>query len=204
LYDQHPWDESAAHQPRCVPFDASRRGIVPGEGAGVLVLERRSHAVKRDANIWGRVCSFASRFHEPEAHYGGSGKAIAAAARSALQEAGLEAHDISHVCAQGFSHPLLDIEESVAIRQVVGDVPVTAFSSYFGTAGAASGMLELIASLLALEDQHILPTLNHDRTDPECPVNVCTRAVASDKPHFLKISFTAFGHAAAAVLECEK
>lgn len=203
LYDQHPFDPAARVSERCIPFATRRHGIVPSEGAGVLIIERRSHAVARGAKILARLTGHASRCGQPQFPYGGSRQAVADAARSAISQSGIETADLNHVCVQGYSEKQLDLEESHAIHEAIGNVPVSAFSSYFGTAGAASGILELMASLIGLRHQKRLATLNYQDTDPECPVNVCNQTVRATSPHFLKLSFTPFGHAAAAVIECE-
>lgn len=202
LYHQHPFDVEADGV-GCLPFDVSRRGIVPSEGAGAIVIERRSHAVKRGARILARLSGFASRYSRPESRFGGSRQSIQSAAQAALQAAGIQASELDHICAQGFSHPQLDIEEGAAIHTVAGDTPVTAFSSYMGTAGAACGALELIASIIGINQGKTLPTIGHRQTDSACSVTVCTEATDAHKSHFLKLSFTPYGQAAAAVLECE-
>ena len=83
IYDQHQLAENGMDTIRCLPFSPTRRGIVPAEGAGAIVLERRSEAVKRGATILGRLAGRASRCAEPTQAYGGSRQAIAAAARGA-------------------------------------------------------------------------------------------------------------------------
>ncbi len=134
-------------QPRCdvcVPFDRRRRGIVPGEGAAALVIERRSHAVRRGAKIYGELVGFANRFASPTDGFSGSRKAIVNAIRAALAMAEIEPREIAFISAQGYSGERLDIEEAQAIAEVCSGRPVTAFSSYFGTAGAGCGLMELM------------------------------------------------------------
>ena len=202
LYNQHASDGSVDLS-RSAAFDADSRGIVPSEGAGALVIERRSHAVARGARILGSVRGFASRCGKPVEYLGGSRAAIESAARAALQSAGIAASDLNHVCAQGYAHRKLDIEESHAIQSALGDTRVSAFSSYIGTAGAASGILELTASLLGMHHGRTLPVLGHQRTDPHCPIHVCQSMERTTQSCFLKLSFTPQGQAAAVVVECE-
>lgn len=201
LYDQ-PEEEDSHDRPRCVPFDLRRRGIVPSEGSAALVLERRSHAVKRGASIFGKVCGSASRCAVPEKPYGGSRVSIASAAEAALTVGQTDPSELSHVCAQGYSHQQLDVEEAEAISQVVPDVSVTAFSSYFGTAGSACGVLELCASLLAVGEGKTLPTLGYEQKDVRCDIRVSTTEQMTEKSRFLKLSFTPQGQAAAVVIQC--
>lgn len=203
LYDQHPYDDQATEDARCIPFDQRRRGIVAAEGSGACVIERRSHAARRGANIIGKVCGYASRCARPETHYGGSWRAISSAAEAALEMAGISAADLNHVCAQGYSHKVLDAEEAQAITKTAPNTPVVAYSSYFGTAGAASGMLEIFGSLTSMRAGKLHPTLGFQEPDEACPISVVTEAQDVSKPHFLKLSFTPFGHAAAVVIEAE-
>lgn len=203
IYEHRPCDRGNARPHICAPFDVSRNGIVPSEGAGALVIERRSHAVQRGAKILGRVCGFASRCAAPQQQYRGSRLAIASAAAAALKASGIAPQDLDHVNAQGFAQPELDIVEAQAIHEVVGNVPVCAFSSYFGTAGAACGLLELESSLIGMHAGKRLPVLGHRQTDGNCPIEICEEITQSRKSHFLKLSFTPHGHAAAAVIECE-
>lgn len=203
LYNQHGFDAKLDQLPQSRPFDIGRRGVVSAEGAGALVLERRSHAVRRHAKILACVKGFTSRCAKPTLHFGGSHRAIASAASFAIQAAGIQAADLNHVCAQGYSQSQLDIEEAQAIAAVAPNTPVSAFSSYLGTAGAASGILELSASLIAMQERLTLPTLGHTDTDPKCPIRVVQQTSATTTEHFLKLGFTSAGHAAAVVLECE-
>lgn len=193
-------DGNAKTPAACVPFDLQRAGVVPGEAAVTLVLERRSHAVKRNAKILGTIESCVSRYGAPGSRFSGSQQAIVAAGKTALEQAGIEAKDLSHVSAQGYSEQTLDKSEAGAIQSLAPETPVSAYSSYFGTAGAASGMLELAASLMASHHGLVLPTLNHKHTDPDCPVRVATEVETTSKQHFLKLSFTPHGHAAAIVI----
>ncbi len=202
LYDHQPLDDGHADQPLSMPFDARRRGIVPSEGAGALVIERRSHAVRRGANILAVLSGFSSRCARPEHHYGGSQAAIFAAAQSALEEAAVGTDDLAHISAQGFSERRLDIEESQAIGRLAPDVPVTAYSSYFGTAGAACGLLELMASILSVQHGTTLPTAGYQQADDDCRIQVCTKKQQTKKQHVLKLSFTPHGQAAAMVVQC--
>jgi 3-oxoacyl-(acyl-carrier-protein) synthase len=176
--------------------------VIPAEGAAAIVLERRSHAVRRGAKIYGQLTGFANRFAQPTERYIGSRISIINAMKSALNMAEIDPGELGMVAAQGFSGPQLDIEESQAIASVCGDVPVTAFSSYFGTAGAGCGLLELIAGVLATSSGLTLPTLGYSLPDPDCPVRVTTNTARMTSDYMLKLSFTPHGHAAAVVVRC--
>ncbi|MEZ6137585.1 MAG: beta-ketoacyl synthase N-terminal-like domain-containing protein [Pirellulaceae bacterium] len=199
LYDQHALDTRGE---RCIPFDKRRSGIVSAEGAGTLVIERRSHAAQRGAKIYGVVKSGTSRYGRPTRYYGGSATAMTAVGQAAMVQAGVAAADLAHVSAQGYSEQHLDIAEATAIEAVAPQVPVTAFSSYFGTAGAACGVLELAASVLATQHGIVLPTLGYQQPDSDCPLAVCRESRETTQRHILKLSFTPFGQAAAVVIQC--
>lgn len=186
----------------CTPFDLGRCGVIPAEGAASIVLERRSHAVRRGAKIYGQLTGFANRFAKPIEPNAGSRESIRNAIRSALHMAEIDPSELGVVAAQGYSGPQLDIEESQAIASICGDVPVTAFSSYFGTAGAGCGLLELVAGVLATSNGLTLPTLGYSKPDPDCPVCVTTKTARTTSDYMLKLSFTPYGHAAAVVVRC--
>jgi 3-oxoacyl-[acyl-carrier-protein] synthase II len=184
----------------CRPFDAERSGMVCGEGAAGFVLESREHAARRGATSFARVAGFATRTEPAAIHQRPTGDAIRRAIRAALAAAEMDARDIGHVNAHGLSTLEDDPVEARAISETLGDVPVTALKSYFGNLGQGSGMVELAASLLALEQGVVPPTLNYETPDPECPVNVVTEMQATQKRAFVKLSHNATGQAAAVVV----
>lgn len=156
----------------CRPFDADRDGGVIGEGAGVLVLERREFAEARGARILARLGGFGRGFESPNTGRPLTGDAIRHSIRTALRQSELTAEDIGHVNAHGESTIDHDRIEAQAIRDCLGDVPVTAPKSYFGSLGAGSGVVEMAASVLAVAEGIVPPTLNYSRPDPRCPVQV--------------------------------
>ncbi len=185
----------------CRPFDADRDGMVNGEGAAAFVLESRQHAERRGARILARIVADASRFEPQPTGAAISGAAIRRAIEAALSATGMKPSDIGHVNAAGLGTPEHDRAEARAIRDALGDVPVTAPTSYFGHLGAAAGAVEMVASLLALERGQIPPTLNYDRPDPECRINVVSRSPRpSKKPTALALNQTLSGQAAALLL----
>jgi 3-oxoacyl-[acyl-carrier-protein] synthase II len=156
----------------CRPFDLQRDGMVHGEGAGAFVLEERRHAETRGARILARILGHASTF---EPHPRGQplrGDAIRAAIGIALNAAGLRPADIGHVNAHGLSTKLDDRLEAQAIRDTLGDVPVTAPKSFFGNLAAGTGAVEAAVSVLAFRKGLVPYTLNYEHPDPECPVRV--------------------------------
>ncbi|MEY4180560.1 MAG: 3-oxoacyl-[acyl-carrier-protein] synthase 2 [Planctomycetota bacterium] len=156
----------------CRPFDARRDGSVNGEGAGALVLETRGHAEARGARILARLKSAVCTF-EPSAFHGGThSHAFERAIRGALAEAQLAPDAVGFVKANGLGTVDDDACEAAAIRATVGDTPVTAPKSLFGNLGAAAGIVETIAAVMALEAGEIPPTRNYSQPDPNCPVRV--------------------------------
>jgi 3-oxoacyl-[acyl-carrier-protein] synthase II len=155
------------------PFDKQHSGLVPGEGAGVLLLEARESAELRGAKILARIAGYASRFEPPGGTWEKrSGRVITQSMEAALEAAKMQSADIGHVNAHGDSTIEQDRLEAQAINATLGDVPVIALKSYFGDLAAGSGAVELIGSVLALTNGRLPPTLNYEQPDPECPVNV--------------------------------
>jgi 3-oxoacyl-[acyl-carrier-protein] synthase II len=182
------------------PFDRQRDGIVPGEGAGVLALEELEHARRRGARIYAEVVGFGSAFDRNR-----DGAGLARAIRAALGDAGIGPEDVDHVNAQGYSSRSSDAWEALGLRAVFGSckrpVPVLAVKSYFGSLGAGSSTTELVASLLALEQGALPPTLNYEEPDPECPVTVASGGLRPlSQGHVVKVGFTELGQCAAVVL----
>jgi 3-oxoacyl-[acyl-carrier-protein] synthase II len=159
------------------PFDATRDGFVMGEGAGVVVLESLEHAQARGARIYGEVAGYAATgdaYHltgQREDHAG-----LQRAMRRCLVDAGLQPSDVQYVNAHGTSTPLNDPNEARGIRAVFGDavegLSVSSTKSATGHMLGAAGAIEFIACALAIRDQIVPPTINHERTDPEIELDV--------------------------------
>lgn len=182
------------------PFDAQRTGMVYGEGAAEFVLESREHAEARGAKLLARVAGTASRYEPSAIQQRPTGRAIARAIRAALDVAGISPEEIGHVNAHGNSTLEDDAAEAQAIREVLGDVPVTAPKSYFGNLGPGSGMVELAVSLIGMQHGSVPPTLNYETPDPACPVNVVTEVEPIGSSNFIKLSHNSTGQAVAVVI----
>jgi 3-oxoacyl-[acyl-carrier-protein] synthase II len=154
------------------PFDAERDGMVYGEGAASFILESREHAQARGATVLGRILNSATAYEACTPGKPFEGRAIRTAIRQSLRGAKLEPADVGHVNAHGLSTVEHDRAEALAIRDTLGDVPVTAPKSFFGNLGAGSGAVELMASLLAFQTGLVPHTLNYEHVDPRCPINV--------------------------------
>jgi len=186
------------------PFDADRDGQVNGEGTAIFVLETREHAERRGAKILARMLSFASTFQSPVAGQPIQSDGIARSIRLALAEAGVSPAQVGHVNAHGLSTIPDDIAEAIAIRSELGDTPVTALKSYFGNLGAGSGPVELAGSLLNFASGHVPRTLNYERPDPQCPVNVVHgQPLTRQSPILVKLSQSTTGQCAALVVAAE-
>jgi 3-oxoacyl-[acyl-carrier-protein] synthase II len=182
------------------PFDRNRDGIVLGEGAAVLAIEDWEFARRRGARVYAEITGFGSAFDR-----GRSGAGLARAIRQALAEADIGPEEIDHINAHGYSSLESDVWEARGIQEVFGNckrpVPVFAPKSYFGNLGAGSGTTELVASLLALEQGVLPPTLNYEEPDPNCPIPVLNKPSRLTRPYVLKIGFTEMGQCAAVVLK---
>jgi 3-oxoacyl-[acyl-carrier-protein] synthase II len=189
----------------CRPFDLRRDGSVPGEGAGILILEEREHALARGARIHGEVLGFGSGC---DANPGGGldpeGVGTEIAIKAALRDAGLSPSEIGHVNAHGLATAVSDLAEARAFRRVFGDggaVPVTALKGFFGNMGSGSGAIELIASLIGVNRGEIPPTLNCDEPDPACGLELVRSGPGrSANPTFVNTNLTRHGQAAALVV----
>jgi 3-oxoacyl-[acyl-carrier-protein] synthase II len=137
------------------PFDAARDGMVNGDGAGAFVIERREHAERRGAAVLATIRGVGNSYEARMTSKPATGIAIRRSIMQSLAEAGLESNSIGHVSAYGISTIDEDPLEAQAIRACLGDVPVTAFKSYFGNLGAGGGAVETAASVLALQHNEV-------------------------------------------------
>ena len=158
------------------PFDAGRDGFVVSEGAALLVLEERQHALARGAALHGELLGYGSSadaYHITMPTEKGEG--AAESMRAALADAGLSVEDIDYVNAHGTSTALNDRAETAAIKRLFGErayqVPISSTKSMTGHLLGAAGALEAILSLLALRHGCIPPTINYEQPDPACDLD---------------------------------
>lgn len=183
------------------PFDLQRDGMVHGEGAGAFVLEERRHAEARGATIFARLVGFATRYEPQLGGQDPNGAAIRHSIAEVLRTTGVRPEEIDHVNADGLSTPVDDRIEARAIRDTLGDVPVTAPKSYFGNLGAGTGAVEMAATVLAFREGTVPYTLNYRQPDPNCPVNVIQREPARrTKPYALVLNHARIVHAIALLM----
>jgi 3-oxoacyl-[acyl-carrier-protein] synthase II len=186
------------------PFDRDRRGMVLGEGAGSLVLEDLASAQARGATIYGEVIGAATSTVAGPRLLAERGRAIQNVLKAVLQAAAAKVDDVGHLHAHGLSTRTCDAEEAQALQQFFAarstPLPVVAAKSYFGNLGAGSGLVELIASLLALQHDRLFPILNYSTADPECPVAVVCNGDAHPGASFINVNVTPQGQAAAVMV----
>jgi 3-oxoacyl-[acyl-carrier-protein] synthase II len=158
------------------PFDALRNGFVMGEGAGALILEERGRALQRGARVYAEVAGFgqsADAFHITAPSEDGSGAALAI--RRALKSADLDPRTVGYVNAHGTSTPTGDASETKAIRLAFGDhadqLAVSSTKSMIGHLFGAAGAVEGIATVLALREGVLPPTINQTDPDPACDLD---------------------------------
>ncbi len=155
------------------PFDWTRDGFVLGEGAGMAILEEYDRAKARGAKIYGEIAGYGSTadaFRITDIHEDGRGGI--AAMNMALADAGIKPADVDYISAHGTSTQENDKIETLAIREVFGElapkVPISSIKSMMGHLIAAAGSVELITCLLAIRDGKVPPTTNYTTPDPNC------------------------------------
>ncbi len=188
----------------CRPFDLRRTGTVAGEGAAAVTLEEYESAQQRGATVYGEVLGHGSSVVLNRNSVANLRLAVANAMRAALRNSGLQPSQIGHVHAHGNGTLHADREEALAIRDVLQHeadrIPVTAAKSYFGNLGAASGMVELIASLVAIRHGKLFPVLNCTAPDPACPIHVAAGNATLPGDNVLNVNFSPNGQASALVV----
>jgi len=176
------------HEPKkaCRPFNKDRDGFVLGEGAGMLVLEEYEHAKRRGAHIYAEILGHGmtcDAYHmtspDPE------GTQAIRAMQIAMKNAGVTPDEIDYINAHGTSTPLNDKIETMIIKKVFGarayKIPISATKSMIGHLIGAAGSVELIATLLAMEENMIPPTINYEIPDPECDLDYVPNKARSVK-----------------------
>jgi 3-oxoacyl-[acyl-carrier-protein] synthase II len=184
------------------PWDKARDGFVMGEGAGMLVLEEERHAVARGATCYARlagagVSADGQDMVKPPA----DGQGLARAIGRALRESGLSPHDIAHVNAHATGTPVGDLAEAEAIRSAIGEHPVvTANKSMTGHLLGGAGAVEAAATVLAVRNGLVPPTMNLDDLDGRVRLDVVVGTPRRlDVPAAVKTSTGFGGHNVALV-----
>jgi 3-oxoacyl-[acyl-carrier-protein] synthase II len=171
------------------PFDKNRDGFIMGEGAGILVLEKLEHAVKRGAKIYAEIIGYGS---SADAHHitapapGGEGGIRAM--NSALKDASIEPEKIDYINAHGTSTELNDKFETAAIKEVFGgyayEIPISSTKSMIGHLLGAAGAVEMITSILTINKGIITPTINLEEKDENCDLDY-----VPNKPRKMNVNY---------------
>jgi 3-oxoacyl-[acyl-carrier-protein] synthase II len=177
------------------PWDAERDGFVMGEGAGVLILEEREHALARGAKIYCELTGYgmsSDAFHITSPAEDGGG--MVRVMNRALKDAGLQPADIHYINAHGTSTPVGDKTETIAIKRVFGDhaykLAVSSTKSMTGHLLGAAGGLESAIAAMTVKTGIIPPTINYENPDPECDLDyVPNQARRSEVQHVMSNSF---------------
>ena len=187
------------------PFDQDRRGMVLGEGAAAVVIEELAVAQARGATIYGEILGRSTSSAVERRLVARRDLAMRNALTAVIDSARTTPERIGHVHAHGLSTRTGDAEEAWAIDQVFGGrsepVPVVAAKSHFGNLGAGSGMVELIASTLALAHGRLFPVLNYETPDPDCPVAAVRDGDTGPGASFVNLSVTPQGQASAVIVQ---
>jgi len=158
----------------CFPFSGNRNGTVLGEGAGVLVLESERHASERGAKMLAQLCGLGMTSNGTDMVHPDI-EATSKAMRAALDDAKLEPAAIDYLNANGTATVLNDLNETKAIKKVFGghasSMGVSSTKSMHGHPMGASGGIEAVACLKAMEDGWMPPTIGLDETDPQCDLD---------------------------------
>ena len=158
------------------PFDLNRDGFVMGEGAGILILEKLSSAINRNAKIYAEIKGYAASadaYHLTKPAPAGAGAAIAM--KNAISNAGLKTKDINYINAHGTSTYFNDKNETEAIKNVfksyAKNIHISSTKSMIGHLLGAAGSVEAISTILSIQNSFITPTINLETMDPECDLN---------------------------------
>jgi 3-oxoacyl-[acyl-carrier-protein] synthase II len=183
---------------RCQPFDRNRKGMVPGEGAAVLLLERLDLALARGAKIYAEILGYGvscDAHHMTAAHPEGEGAIRAMTA--AMRESGVGLEDIDYISAHGTGTPTNDRVESIAARTLFGEraerVPMSSIKSMLGHTMGAASAIEAAACSLILDTGWVPPTINHEEPDEDCHLDFVPNKARQVNPDVVLNNAYAFG-----------
>lgn len=158
------------------PFDKNRDGFAIAEGAGIVVLEPQERVENRDVHVYGYIIGYGTttdgvhRIHPAE-----DAQQLARAIRISLNDAKLDPSQIDYICSDGSATKTGDVTETKAIKQVFNSyakkIPISAPKSIIGNMLGASGAVDVITTLLAMEHEMVPPTINYSEPDPECDLD---------------------------------
>ncbi|MCX5711032.1 MAG: beta-ketoacyl-[acyl-carrier-protein] synthase family protein [Candidatus Omnitrophica bacterium] len=181
---------------KCQPFDKSRKGMLVGEGAGVIVLEELEDALKRGAQIYAEILGYglSCDAHHMTAPFG---EGISEAINKALRASAIAPEDVGYLNAHGTGTPANDKEECLAIKKVFGQhaktLPVSSIKSMLGHTMGAASAIEAIACCLSVKHDIIPPTINFETPDPDCDIDCVPNVSRKTKVDIALNSASAFG-----------
>jgi 3-oxoacyl-[acyl-carrier-protein] synthase II len=181
---------------KCRPFDKDRKGMIPAEGAGTLVIESLEAAVRRKATIYAEIGGYGLSC---DAHHMTTAtvEGISACMNKALREAGIAKEEVSYISAHGTGTVANDKMECASIREVFGPlykgIPVSSIKSMLGHTMGAASALEAIACALIVRHDMIPPTINYETPDPECDIDCVPNKARAHKVHIALNNSYAFG-----------
>lgn len=165
---------SAIAPEKCQPFDKYRKGMIPAEGAGMLIVESLESALKRKALIYAEIVGYGlscDAYHMTTASIEG----ISACMTKAMHAAGIEKDEVSYISAHGTGTLANDRIECASIKEVFGSltpkIPISSIKSMLGHTMGAASALEAVACALAVTHDMIPPTINYETPDPECDID---------------------------------
>ncbi|MDD5259267.1 MAG: beta-ketoacyl-[acyl-carrier-protein] synthase family protein [bacterium] len=163
---------------KCQPFDQNRQGMIPGEGAGILILETLESALRRNAQVYAEILGYglscdAHHMTNPQV------EGVAECMSNALREAAINPEDVDYISAHGTGTKHNDRTECAAIKKVIGDpkIAISSIKSMLGHTMGAASALEAITCCLAVQNDIIPPTINYETPDLECDID-CVPNVA--------------------------
>jgi 3-oxoacyl-[acyl-carrier-protein] synthase II len=187
---------SAVAPEKCQPFDKNRKGMIVAEGAGILVLESLETALKRNATVYAEILGYGLSC-DGHRMTTSTVEGLASCTKKALEEAGLSVDDIDYISAHGTGTLTNDRNECAAIKEVLGwryrDVPVSSIKSMIGHTMGAASALEAITCALAVKNNIVPPTINHETPDPECDVDCVPGTARKQKVEIALNNSYAFG-----------
>jgi len=165
---------SAVAPEKCRPFDKNRKGMIPAEGAGMLILESLEHALKRKAAVYAEIIGYGlscDAYHMTTASVEG----LAECMKKAMREAEISPKDVDYISAHGTGTVANDRNECAAIKEIFGSdyqkIPVSSIKSMLGHTMGAASALEAITCSLVVKYDMITPTINFETPDPECDID---------------------------------
>jgi 3-oxoacyl-[acyl-carrier-protein] synthase II len=183
---------------RCQPFDRRRKGMIPGEGAGMLLLEADDHARRRGAYVYAELAGYGlscDAHHMTSGHPAGDG--AVRAMQMALDDAGLDPSAVSYISAHGTGTVVNDRLETLAIKRVFGrgayGIPVSSIKSMLGHAMGAASAIEAAACALAVATDCVPPTMHLEQADPSCDLDYVANAARQHRVAVAMNNAYAFG-----------